>query len=286
MLEAIREAIQNTPLLSPSTIRLLQVDTSADDSLEEIIAIVRCDAALTARVLRVVNSPVFGLVQAVESVERAISYLGSWMVVAIVIGESAGRLLQKPLDGYEGERGELWRHDLFTAFAAREISRHAHLPLSGDIAFTAGLLHDIGKPIISDFLRGSPARLLEQIGNRHAADYAAAERELVGMDHAEVGYELARCWGFSDILQTAIRYHHQPLAATEAMRPLVFAVHLGDIVAMLGGYGTGSDSMQYPLVAGYADHFALGPESLEKIFLSAQQHFEQADQAFTTSEEG
>jgi len=285
MIDAIRKAIESIPLLSPSASRLLQVNSDPECSLEAVIAIVRYDAALTARVLRVANSAVFGLVHPVESVERAVSYLGGWLVVAIALGDSAGRLLQEPLDGYEGERGALWRHDLFSAFSAREIACCARMPIPAETAFTAGLLHDIGKSIISDFLKGSSGRVLEDISERKAADYPAAERQLVGVDHAEVGYELARAWGFSEILQKAIRYHHRPQEAEEEIRPLVYTVHLGDIVAMMGGYGTGSDSMQHQLMPEYADYIDLSPESLEAILLSAQQEFARAENTLAATEE-
>jgi putative nucleotidyltransferase with HDIG domain len=285
MLDAIRKVIESTPLLSPSASRLLQVNSDPECSLEDVIAIVRFDAALTARVLRVVNSAAFGLVHPVESVERAVSYLGGWMVVTIAIGDCADRVFQKPLEGYEGERGSLWRHDLFSAFSAREITRFARLPIPAETAFTAGLLHDIGKAVISDFLKGSSGRVLQDISEKKAADYPAAERQLVGVDHAEVGYELARVWGFSDVLQKSIRYHHRPHEAEEAIRPLVYAVHLGDLVAMMGGYGTGSDSMQHQLMPGYASYFDLSPESLEKILLAAQQAFARAEMTLAATKE-
>lgn len=285
MLDAIRKAIENTPLLSPSASRLLQVNADPECSLEDVISIVHFDAALTARVLRVVNSAAFGLVHPVESVERAISYLGGWMVVTIALGDCADRLFQKPLEGYEGERGALWRHDLFSAFSAREITRFARLPIPAETAFTAGLLHDIGKSIISDFLKDSSGRVLQDIADEKTADYPAAERQLLGVDHAEAGYELARAWGFSEVLQQTIRYHHRPQEAEAAIRPLVYAVHLGDIVAMMGGYGTGSDSMQYQLVPDYAGYFDLSPESLENILLAAQQEFARAETTLAGTKE-
>lgn len=285
MLDTIRKAIDNTPLLSPSASLLLRVNADPESDLEDVIAIVRHDAALTARVLRVVNSSAFGLVHPVDSVERAVSYLGGWMVVSIAIGDSAGRLFQNPLEGYEGERGSLWRHDLFTAFAAREIVRFARLPIPAETAFTAGLLHDIGKAVISDFLKGTAGPALAEISQGNAVDYSAAERQILGVDHAEVGCELARAWGFPEVLQQTIRHHHHPQEAEEAIRPLIYAVHLGDIVAMMGGCGTGSDSMQHQLSPGYTGFFDLSSEALEQILLAAQQAFARAEEAISGTKE-
>jgi putative nucleotidyltransferase with HDIG domain len=285
MLDAIKNAIDRSPLLSPSASLLLQVNADPDSSLEDVIAIVRYDSALTARLLRVVNSVAFGLVHPVESIERAVSYLGGWMVATIAIDDCAHRLFHKPLEGYDGAHGGLWRHDLFSAFAAKGISHYARRPIPAATAFTAGLLHDIGKSVLSDFLKGSSSQVLQDISEKKIADYSAGERLIVGMDHAEIGYELARSWGFSEVLQKTIRYHHRPQEAEEAIRPLVYAVHLGVIIAMMGGYGTGSDSMQYHLVPEYTGYFDLGPDSLETILLAAQQEFAGAETTLAATKE-
>jgi len=285
MIDSMRKAIDEVPLLSPSASQLLQVNADPHCELEDVIAIVRYDAALTARVLKVVNSAAFGLVHPVESVDRAVSFLGGWMVVSIAVADSAARLFQKPLTGYEGERESLWRHDLFAAFAAREMARHGRTPVPAQTAFTAGLLHDIGKAIVSDFLRGTSGRVLNDISEGKMSDYLAAERQLLGAHHAEVGFELARSWGFPEVLQQAILLHHQPELADAEIRPLVYAVHLGDIVAMMGGCGTGSDSMQHHLATGYADCFDLCPQALEQVMLVAQMEFTKAEASLASAKE-
>jgi len=260
-------------------LQLLERNADPDCELEEIVNIVRCDAALTAKVLKTVNSAAFGLVTTVESVDRAIYYLGSWLVAGLAIVDSAAQMMQKPLVGYEGESGTLWRHDLFTAFAAREIAGLGIDEIPTQTAFTAGLLHDIGKALVSEHLKGTAGQVLKSIEAGDSEDYLAAERELLGADHAEVGFEVAKVWGLPPVLQQVIRHHHQPDQAPAEVKPLAYAVHLGDLVAMMSGCGTGSDSLQHRLLDGYADSFRMSPQVLERVLLEAQQNFAKAEEA-------
>lgn len=281
----ILSAVRQTPLLSLNAMRLLELSARADHDLGDIVDVVKCDAALTAKVLRVVNSAAYGLMNPISTIDRAVAYLGERMIISIALGESAGKLLKKPMSGYEAQAGELWRHDLFTAIAAREVARHAKTEMSIDLAYTGGLLHDIGKAIISDFLNGSAQEFIGEIARGELNDYLDGERRLIGLDHAELGLELAKNWKLPPQLQDVIAFHHRPGEAPEESRVLVYAVHLGDIIAMMSGCATGSDGMQYSLDQGYQEYFNLGSGDLPKIVMAAQDEFRKANQSINHSQE-
>ncbi len=278
--ESVKKAILDTPLLSPSVAQLLEVTARDDFELDDIIRIVKHDAPLTARLLKVVNSPMYRPVQPIVSVDRAVVFVGSRVVVSLALSSSTGSLFTKALSGYEGEEFALWRHNLFSALAARAVARYGRGCCAPDAAFTGGLLHDIGKTVLSQFLQGSATQLLAKIGSGESADYLLAECGLIGTDHAQVGYELARHWKLPPALQEVIRHHHQPARAAEEHRALTFAVHLGDIIAMLGGYGTGSDSMQYTLADNYQQYFPIGEEELAQVLLDVNLEFATLSQVF------
>ncbi|RMF47413.1 MAG: HDOD domain-containing protein [Deltaproteobacteria bacterium] len=277
--EKIRKAIARAPVLSVHAQRLLQICASRDHDVEDVIEVIRCDATLTARVLRVVNSSVYGLLTPITTIERAVTYLGERMVTCIALGESAGRLMKKPLPGYEAKGGDLWKHDLYAGFAARQAALHARGELDADLAFTAGLLHDIGKGIINDFLVDSAERFVSGIASGELPDYLDAERQLLGYDHCEVGLELARQWRLPTPIHWAVAWHHTPARAPEEGRPLVYAVHVGDVLAMMAGYGTGSDSLQYGLAKDWKDHIALDDGELDRLVLEVNEEFNQAVEA-------
>lgn len=266
-------AIKNAPLLSPNALQLLQVSARKDHDLDEVIRLVKYDSALTARILRVVNSAAYGLTNPVNSIERAVMYLGERLIVGIAISDCTAKLFLKPMEGYEGDRGSLWRHDLFTAIASRQVASFARTPFDLDLAFTAGLLHDIGKSILSDFLKGTAAAFSQRIEAGEVDSYLAAEQDLLGHDHCAVGCEVARNWGLPEALQAGIRYHHHPADAPEPLRPLAYSIHLGDMLAMMSGQDTGSDGMKYPLDPNYGEYFDISSESLALTLLEVEEDF-------------
>jgi putative nucleotidyltransferase with HDIG domain len=282
--ENLQQIVKSVPMLSASASRLLQLTSDPDHDMREVISLVKTDANLTARVLKVVNSAAFGLINEITSVDRAISYLGERIIVSIAIGDCAGKLFDKQLGGYEAAAGDLWKHDLRAAIAAREIVIHSNLATSAELAFTAGLLHDIGKSLISDYLQGSAPEAIELINSQDSLDYLEAERKIIGVDHTQSGFELAKAWNLPEELAEVILYHHQPANASEEFRPLVYAVHLGDNIAMMSGFGTGSDSMQYRLDPGYTNYVDISPETLDLVVLNVDIEFGKLEESLSGTE--
>jgi HD-like signal output (HDOD) protein len=173
---------------------------------------------------------------------------------------------------------------LRTAVAAREIARHSNTDLSKDLAFTAGILHAIGKAVLSDFLHESAPDLLANIDSHDIRDYLEGERKILGMDHAEAGFELAKAWELPESLQMAIRHHHTPQQAPEQYRPLVYAVHLGCIIAMMSG-SQSSDALQYHLDKDYSDYFNITNEHIAMILLEVNESVETIQAALTEGRE-
>lgn len=259
-------------MLSVVASRLLGMLGDEEASLREVAKIVQTDAPLTARVLRIANSAAFSRGRQITSLFRAVMHLGMRMVIGITIGSCTARLMNRPLDGYESEAGELWDHSLRAAIAAREFAFHSRKTLPEDLAFTAGLLHDIGKSVISEFLVGSSEKLATMCAEARVGDYLEAERSVLGTDHAAVGCAIAQRWGLPQALCESIKDHHNPGESDPQFRHLVYAVHLGDLVAMLAG-GTGSDSLAYRIDEQYQQYLEVGETELSKLLVSIQAEF-------------
>jgi len=266
--EDIISTLERLPMLTQSASRLLEISARADHDPREMMDIVRTDAVLTSRLLKVVNSAAYGLVHEVDTVERAVSFLGERMVVSLALENSIGSLLQQELPGYEARAGDLWRHDLGTAIASREIALRVRGACNPDQAFTAGLLHDIGKVVLSAFLLHSASELQEKVLGREDEDYAAAERNLLGINHTEIGHALAERWKLPEMLRAAIRHHHHPASAPEEHREIVYTVHLGDILAYMCGKGTGADQLFYHLDARYVEWIPLTADDIQRIIIA------------------
>jgi putative nucleotidyltransferase with HDIG domain len=278
--EDIYQAVKTFPALSAHAIQLIHLMSQTEYDIEEVVHIVRLDSGLTSHVLRVVNSPVYNLMKPVQSIERAIVILGEQIVVGIALRYIASHLFDKSLSGYESQKGELWRHDLRVALASQEISRFSNYEIASDLAFTSGLLHDIGKVVLSDFLNESSEYIVTKIQNGLFEDYVSAENALLGTNHSEIGYQMAKEWGLPGSLQMAIRYHHHPAKAPSPYNILVYIVHLGDILAMMEGWGTGSDTLQYTVDRRYTDFIPLTFDDLSDIMLRVEKEFSAIEHAF------
>ncbi len=277
--EEILREIQQIPPLSHSVSLLMKLMNDTNHNVRQVTNIVECDSALTAQVLKVVNSATIALRQPTTSIAKATSYLGDKMILGIALDFCASHIFNKPLTGYEGQPGALWDHNLRTAIASREIARFGKKEISPDLAFTGGILHDIGKALLSEFLKDSAEDILSKIEEGTVPDYISGEWERLGTDHCIVGGEVAKFWQLPDPLPEIIMYHHQPGEASERNRALVYAVHLGDIIAMLGGTGTGTDIMQYRLDTKYTDYIDVLPDTLGSVIIQVEQEFQKTKSA-------
>lgn len=281
--QKIVDHIRSIPPLSQSATRIMKIMRQAYYNLTDISHIVEYDAALTTNVLKVVNTPAFGLGTPVHSVVRAVSFLGDKAVAGIALASCSPYVYDRPLSGYEAKRGELWEHSLFAAIAARELALKAKTAISAETAYTGALVHDIGKAVLSLFYEGRVREMLLSMDSCEAADFAAMEREVFGFDHAEVGQALARHWNLPLELVHCIRYHHDPGNAPARHAPLVFAVHLADMLSMLSGAGTGADSLQYTLDPAWEKHFDLSQEDIESTMLDTVMEFERLRSLFCSN---
>lgn len=269
----ISSELQSAPMMSRAASQVLDIMNDPDHDVSDVSRMIETDTGMTAHILRVVNSAALALPNKVDSLERAISFLGVNAIVGIAIGYCTSTLFNKPLEGYESAVGEFWAHSLRTAIASREIAKYAKGEFNANIGYTAGLLHDIGKSVVSKFLMGTVEEIIALLDSGEAKDYIDAERRAVGSDHCAIGRELAEMWGLPDSLKEAIHYHHRPGEADEAHRALVYAVHLGEHIAMMSGVGTGADCMRYQLDPGFNEFFDISSDQLQELVVRVEDEF-------------
>ncbi len=271
--EEILESVKSVPALSPGASQLLDVLGSGQYEIPDIVRVIENDSALTVNVLKVVNSAAMGLRREMESVHQAVAFLGDTKVIGIALASAGGETFNAELAGYHGDRGMLGRHCLWVAIAARELARHTDGLVDRGVAFTAGLLHDIGKAVISDFMVDLVPKIMEKCGPETEPDHLGAEREVMGTDHCEVGYRLARHWKMPESLIAGIEHHHQPAEASEEFRAMAYVIHLADTLAMMQGVGTGMDDLQYKFDVRYEEYVKLDTNALDGLALDVQIDF-------------
>ncbi len=249
------------PSMPSSTVKLLELVDQDDASVQEIEDILRLDPGLTANILKLTNSAMFGLPTKVGSVKQAILLLGTQKLKQLIIASCVGAVMDQDIPGYELPAGELWHHSIAVSVAAQGLVRELGFK-SGDDIFTAALLHDVGKLILGQFIDKDDAILRAAAG--YTVSFEVAEREVLGTDHAEIGAHILEGWCLPESLVHAVRWHHNPVMA-EVDCLTTDVVHVADMLCLMLGIGVGREGMQYQPSPVVTHRLGLKPFQLEKL---------------------
>jgi putative nucleotidyltransferase with HDIG domain len=272
--DEIISRIRSVQPLSHTAQQIMRILCDSGQSAENLNRIIKTDAALTARVLTIVNANTLYRTEPITTVAGAMKAIGDKVMLGIALDYCTDGLMLKPLDGYQAEQGKLWEHNLLTAIAAKVIALMSPMEVNADEAFTGGILHDIGKSVLSEFLKDSIDELIMEIDRGLLLDYLAAEEEKLGTNHCIIGAAMAKMWKLPSPFPEIIRHHHHPQAADVKYHRIIYTVHLGDIIAMMNGIGTGCDSLCYQLENGYKELLGIHKDQLPAIMLRVDEEFQ------------
>ncbi len=204
------ESIPSLPAIVYKVMQLINDENSNASDFEELIV---KDQALTARMLRMVNSSFFSLSRKVNSISDAVVYLGHNTIKSLVLGASTSNLFKKSLKVYGYQKEGLWQHANLVAALARYIAKSANLtPSEVENCYVSGLLHDIGKLILGPFVEQYADRFTSAITTNESL--SQAEKEILGFDHGEIGGILLTNWKLPKNLVESVTLHHFPANAT------------------------------------------------------------------------
>ena len=214
--------------------------------VREIEAVIKYDQAIAAKVLTMSRSAFYARRHAIGSLRDAIVAMGDQQLTHLVMTACAARYFESEVSGYELREGQLWQHSVATAVlaetAARRLGEKKVLTV-----YTAGLLHDIGKAVLSFYVKTYLDAILVRM-SRKGQDLLEAERETLGIDHQQLGTMLAKQWRFPPEVIIGIGFHHCPEKAN-AHKDIAAAVYVANRTATAMGYGCGMES----LVESYED---------------------------------
>lgn len=232
LLRAQIERIDTLPTI-PSVLRkLLVVIENPKISLTEVGNFISNDPVLTSRVLKMVNSPIYGFPGRISSVQQALILLGLNVVRGLLLGVSVFEVMQRSMVG-------LWEHSLGCAVTAKIIAKKKNIPEPEEVSIEA-LLHDIGKVVLSLRFKEEYEKVIKDAESKDIL-IIDSEKEVFGITHAESGAWIARKWNFPLSLVEAIEYHHKPnLSKNVPMHTAI--VHLSDILTRAVGFGFAGDN--------------------------------------------
>jgi putative nucleotidyltransferase with HDIG domain len=272
--------VKNLPPVSHAALKLVNLLEQPTVGNDEVVQVLKYDNVLTAKLLRACNSPYFGLEAPVLSVDQAVFLLGYQQILHIVLTLAFGSAMVIPLPGYAVEANELWRHSLIAAAAAETVAVEIpSLNIEPSVAFTIGLLHDIGKLILGQALTGDlQAAIRLRIGQEHLSR-SEAEKAVVGTDHSEAGACLLQEWCLPEEIVEAVANHHHPILEPHPHFSVV--THLANCIAHLAGSAPGWDGYAVRVDDRLATTFELTGEKLESMLITVRESFDRVDQYMT-----
>ncbi|HEY1174270.1 MAG TPA: HDOD domain-containing protein [Verrucomicrobiae bacterium] len=234
-----------------------------------IVELIQYDSALTASLLQVCNSAYLASSTPVADLEEAVNRLGFHLVFRLVAGLSGSRTLSPSQKGYGMDEGELWKHSVTSAVAAQLIA--AECDVDENVAFTAGLLHDIGKVILSGALEHIYQKLRDEVDTNQQS-LLETEKRLLGVQHAEIGGRLLANWKFPAPLVAAVWFHHHP-AAAQPHQKLASCVYLGNMIAYFIGNGFGHQAFALRGRGEALSMLGLRGDDLPRLMIETYDHY-------------
>jgi len=232
--------------------------------LEKLSEVISCDPTLTANLLKKANSAYYGLSGRFQTVHQAVVFLGSAEVVNLVMMSCMNDKLKNAQKGYDLEDGQLWHYSLSSAILAKNVAAMKNIT-ARQVVFTASVLKDIGKVILSQFVL-EQFQQIRSLVTMQGHSFMEAEKAVLGIDHAQLGALVARAWNFSPTIIDIIENHHRPLESALAVKETA-AVYMGDLLCMMLGIGVGADGLAYRFQPAVVNTLEITEKEIQQILM-------------------
>jgi putative nucleotidyltransferase with HDIG domain len=268
-LDDVVARLQDLPSLPAVVMELLTAIDQEDVDISVLAKKVSHDQALTAKTLRLANSSAYGLQVKVTTIQQALTFLGFQTTRNLITAAAVtGCFAHGQCAGFNDKA--FWRHSIAVAACARVLARR--MRFNQDYAFTAGLLHDIGRLVL---VSTYPEQYAEAIALRAAKDCELldAERAVLGVDHVAAGVALAEHWNFSDTMKQAIAQHHDPEAPGAGF--LATIIHVANAIVHALDLAGEEDDLVPPVSAVAWNALGLNEEAYLHVFRETELQFEE-----------
>ena len=263
--EAMLRGAEELEPLPASTTRLAGLVSSPDWDMKDIVEVISLDQSLTGRILSMANSAAAAGRVAIRTVDMAVNRLGSASVVSLAIGSCVRQEMDTGLEVYDLGEGELFRHSVASALAAEKLVAFCAEPIPPE-SFATALLHDVGKLVLARNLGERGCELLKRMKRARGMDWHNAEREVLAIDHADLGGLVAEAWQLPDTIAEAVRHHHRPEeCGNRRARIVAFTVALADQIAKVVGTGGRGEQVRPDELAPLMNELGLSRRGLREL---------------------
>ena len=231
-LDSIIGRIDEISTLPHVAVQVMQIANDPESDATELNQAMESDAALSARVLRLVNSSAFAVRKEITNLQQAIAYLGTKQIRNLAVTAAVSELFKEDDTIGTYRRSQLWKHLVSVGICARMIATRLKTA-DGEDAFLAGLLHDIGIILEDQHVHDTFCSVIKSL--REGTPLATAERNRFGFDHSMMGEKIGERWGFPDCVKAAIRYHHMAVRYRGNAATVVRCVEVANLICTLKG---------------------------------------------------
>lgn len=270
--ERVETSLRQRPEVRPfpaAVTQLLAACKNPDANAATFEKIIECDPGLSVRLLRMANSPIYGLAREVGSVGHATTILGMRQLKSLALSVAGAGMFAVGSTATK-QRQTLWEHSMGCATVGRLLARSA-ATVSPDDAFLAGIFHDVGKLLLYDV---APDEYTKLTARCKAQELIEEEERVFGINHEEIGLKSAHSWGLSEDLKMAIGFHHKPNVASAHME-LVMLIHTANDLALAWGIGSSDSGVCDETL----ERLSLDDESLANVRDQARRVFHETMQA-------
>jgi len=229
------KAIANLPTLPHVASKLTQIVNLPTTSTNTIAALVAQDISLSAKVLRLANSAFYGVPKTINTLNSAVIVLGFKLVQTMILSLTVYDMFGGDDGGNETafDRDAFWDHSLKCAAFSRLLAhkRRRNLAIDPESAFCAGLLHDVGKVVMEQYLAADFNKALRH-ADANGVSIFEAEKSVLGYTHCDVASWLIGSWSLPDEIEQPLVYHHEPEEAATCA-DAVMTCHIADILSKI-----------------------------------------------------
>lgn len=230
--------IENIATLPHVANRILEMTQRETSSMRQIAQVIEQDPSITAKLLKIANSPIWGYPGRVDSLQRALVLLGLKQVTSIVVSIGLYSTFARLSPNPHFNREKFWLHSVGTSQIARALTKMLHLQFHGE-EFVTALIHDLGKIILDQFFNKEFQQILQQ-AHHYKQPILHWEKAILGTTHAEIGAWVLQKWNFPPHIIQAVQFHHTPNRATRS-NLLTAIIRLSEILCETWGIGFDED---------------------------------------------
>lgn len=275
--EEVLMMVKNVPPYPKVAQRVMELLEDPNTTANQLAEVIQFDSAITANVLKICNAAYFGLTQKVSSLDEGLVVVGHDILKDIIITSCSAKFYNGHVGaGYDLEQGELWKHSVACGIMAKLVIKYFK-DVDPSSAFTAAILHDIGKRFMSSFISEEYELVVSKV-EKDKCSFVEAEQQIIGIDHAALGGIILEKWEFPTDMKEAVENHHKPDALEQGGLTALVALANALVVSM--GIGVGVDGLNTPLRTEDLDRFGIGEVDMQFMMADLLGEMAKAEELF------